>query len=186
MRKNLGSKALLYPQPVLLLGTYDEHEVPDIMVAAWGSVSDYDKIFICLDKTHKTTSNILLNKAFTVSIGVRKFVINEDYLGIVSANDEPNKVKKSSFTTTKSEFVNAPLINELPLTLECELISYDDEKEHLFGKIINVSVDESILKENGKIDVAKLDPIIYDTSNHKYLSIGEVIGCAFKDGEKNK
>ncbi len=184
MRKNLGVKQLLYPQPVLMIATYDEHDVPDIMVAAWGSIADYDKVFISISKDHKTTKNILANKAFTISAAIKKFVVNEDYLGIVSANEKVDKVKHSSFTVTKSTFVNAPIIDELPLTLECELISYDETSEFLFGKIINVSCDESILKENGRIDVRKFEPLIFDPSNHRYYAFGEVVGSAFSDGEK--
>lgn len=184
MRKNLGVKQLLYPQPVLMIATYDENSNPDIMVAAWGSIADYDKVFISISKDHKTTKNILLNKAFTISMAIKKFVVNEDYLGIVSANEKDDKVKHSSFSTTKSNFVNAPLINELPLTIECELLSYDESKEFLYGKIINVSCDESILKENGRIDMTKFEPLIFDPSNHKYYSFGEIVGSAFSDGEK--
>lgn len=184
MRKNLGVKQLLYPQAVALIGSYDENNVPDIMVAAWISMADFDKVFISISKEHKSTQNILKTKAFTISMAIKKFVVNEDYLGIVSANDKVDKVKHSSFTTTKSEFVNAPLINELPLTIECELITYDTQNEFMYGKIINVTADEEILEENGRIDLAKFKPIIYDPSNHKYYEFGEVVGSAFSDGKK--
>ena len=184
MRKNLGVKQLLYPQAVALIGSYDENNVPDIMVAAWISMADFDKVFISISKEHKSTQNILKTKAFTISMAIKKFVVNEDYLGIVSANDKVDKVKHSSFTTIKSEFVNAPLINELPLTIECELITYDTQNEFMYGKIINVTADEEILEENGRIDLSKFKPIIYDPSNHKYYEFGEVVGSAFSDGKK--
>ena len=96
MRKNLGVKQLLYPQAVALIGSYDENNVPDLMVAAWISMADFDKVFISISKEHKSTQNILKTKAFTISMAIKKFVVNEDYLGIVSANDKVDKVKHSS------------------------------------------------------------------------------------------
>lgn len=183
MRKDLGKKALLYPQPVLIIASYDKDFTPDIMTAARGGVADIDKIFICIDHNHKTMENILFHKQFTVSIGTKDFVQSEDYVGLVSLKDDPNKITKSKFTTSKSSKINAPIINELPLTLECELISFDETTDYLFARIINVSCEEAILKENGKIDLSKLQPIIYDTSNHQYVSIGEPCGEAFKDGK---
>ena len=184
MRKNFGVKTYLYPQPVLVIGTYDKDGKPNVMTAAWGGISDYDKLTIALAK-HKTTENILTNKAFTVSIGTKKEVVACDYVGLVSANDEPNKFKKSGFTASKSEFVNAPIINELPLTIECELLDFNAETEVLVGKIVNVSADESILT-NGNIDLNKFEVITYDPANHKYIALGEEVADAFKIGTNLK
>lgn len=184
MRKNFGVKTYLYPQPVLVIGTYDKDGKPNVMTAAWGGISDYDKLTIALAK-HKTTENILTNKAFTVSIGTKKEVAACDYVGLVSANDEPNKFKKSGFTASKSEFVNAPIINELPLTIECELLDFNAETEVLVGKIVNVSADESILT-NGNIDLNKFEVITYDPANHKYIALGEEVADAFKIGTNLK
>lgn len=181
MRKNFGSKAYLYPQPVLIIASYDENGKPNAMNAAWGGVSDYDKISISLAK-HKTTSNILKNKAFTVSIGTSKMLISCDYVGLVSQNKVPDKFEKSGFTATKSEFVNAPIINELPLTLECEVVEFDEAKEILIGKIVNVSADEGVLT-NGEIDSTKLDAICFDPINHNYLALGDIVGKAFDSGK---
>ncbi len=184
MRKNFGVKTYLYPQPVLVIGTYDKDGKPNVMTAAWGGISDYDKLTIALAK-HKTTENILTSKAFTVSIGTKKEVAACDYVGLVSANDEPNKFKKSGFTASKSEFVNAPIINELPLTIECELLDFNAETEVLVGKIVNVSADESILT-NGNIDLNKFEVITYDPANHKYIALGEEVADAFKIGTNLK
>lgn len=183
MRVSLGKKAHIYPQPVLVVASYDENNNPDIMLAVRGGVSDIDKIFICIDHNHKTMENILKQKVFTVSIGTSKYVKNIDYVGLVSLHSDQEKIQKSKFTTTKSQLINAPLINELPLTLECQLISFDESTDYLFARIINVSCEDYILKDNKRIDLEKLDPLIYDTSNHKYVKIGEIVGDAFKDGK---
>ncbi|MBQ8195954.1 MAG: flavin reductase family protein [Oscillospiraceae bacterium] len=184
MRKNFGAKPMLYPMPVLIIATYDENGTPDAMNAAWGGIAEEDQIFICLDASHKTTKNILQRKAFTVSVADAAHTVECDYVGIVSANDVPDKLAKCGLHTTKSALVDAPVIDELPMALECTLISYDEESCHLFGKIVNVSADESVLNENGKIDVAKLRPITYDPVNHEYLELGAKAGNAFKDGLK--
>ena len=183
MRKNLGKKPLVYPQPVLMIGTYDENGNPDIMNAAWGGVGDDTQIFLCLSPNHKTTENILKNKCFTVSMAVEGFEKECDYLGIVSANDVPDKVAKSGLHVSKSEVVNAPVIEELPLCLECELISYEPEHCHLFGEIVGTSVDENILT-SGKVDITKLKPLIFDIDRRGYYSVGAKTEDAFKAGLK--
>ena len=126
MRKNFGAKSWLYPMPVLIIVTYDESGTPDAMNAAWGMISDTDKVTICLDASHKTVKNILAKKDFTVSMADAKNVIAADYVGIVSGNDVPDKLTKTGWNVTKSEFVDAPIFEELPMTLECKLISYDE------------------------------------------------------------
>ena len=182
MRKNFGAKALCYPMPVFIIGTYNADGTPNAMNAAWGGISEEQEISICVDNTHKTAENLLARKAFTVSMATAKFVTACDYVGIVSGNKEPTKFAKSGFHATKSEFVDAPLIDELPMALECEVISYDEETCRLVGRIVNVSVDESVLGDNGKVDVTKLQPITYDPMNHDYLALGEKVGNAFQDG----
>ena len=182
MRKNLSKKALIYPQPVFIVASYGADGTPDAMNAAWGGVAGDDKIFMCISPSHKTAENILARKAFTVSMGDAAHVKECDYVGVVSANKEPDKLAKCGFHTTKSEFVDAPLIDELPLTLECRLISYDPETHYLFGEIVNVSADESILDEAGNVSAAKLRPITVDPASHDYLVLGEKVGSAFKDG----
>lgn len=186
MRKNFGAKSWLYPMPVLIIGTYDETGIPDAMNAAWGMISDTDKVTICLDASHKTVKNILIKKDFTVSMADAKNVIAADYVGIVSGNDVPDKIAKTGWHVTKSEFVDAPIFEELPMTLECKMISYDEETELMTGEIVNICVDESILGEDGKIDLTKFQPITYDPVHHNYLTLGEKIGNAFKDGKQLK
>lgn len=184
MRKNFGAKPMLLPQPVMIIGTYDADNQANAMNAAWGGIVGMNEIIIDLSN-HKTTDNILLNKAFTVSMADTEHIAACDYVGIVSTKNEPDKMKKAGFTVTTSEFVNAPIINELPLTLECELIKVIDGSKYI-GKIINVCADERILDDNGEISLDKFSPIIYDTVHHTYRKIGEIVGNAFKDGEKLK
>lgn len=185
MRKNFGQKSWLYPMPVLIVAAYDEAGVANAMNAAWGGIFTDEHIGICLSEGHKTTKNILATKAFTVSMATADELTACDYVGIVSGNKESDKFTKAGFTAERSEFVNAPLIRELPMTLECELVSYDMESNHLVGRIVNVSADERILTD-GKIDYRKLRPITYDPINHHYIELGDVIGNAFADGKKLK
>ncbi len=186
MRKNFGSKTILYPQPVFIIGTYNENGTPNAMNAAWGGIHAHDELAICVDLSHKTTKNFLAKGAFTVSMATEDHVTACDYLGIASGNDAPNKIEKADFHAVKSEFVDAPLFEELPLAVECTVVSYDEASEILIGKIVNVSADEKILGENGKVDPAKLRPITFDAANNAYLVIGEKVGNAFSDGVKLK
>ena len=182
MRKNLGAKAICYPMPVYIIGTYNEDGSPNAMNAAWGGISEETEITICVDSEHKTAKNLISRKAFTVSMATVQYMAACDYVGIVSGNQEPNKFAKAGFHATKSEFVDAPLIDELPMALECEVISYDEESCRLVGRIVNVCADESVLGENGKVDISRLQPITYDPMNHHYLALGSKVGQAFHDG----
>lgn len=182
MRKNYGAKPMCYPMPVYIIGTYGSDGTPNAMNAAWGGISEDTEISICISADHKTTENILARKAFTVSMATAKYIVACDYVGIISGNKEPDKFAKAGFHATKSEFVDAPLIDELPMALECELISYNPESCRLVGRIVNVSADGSVLGDNGKIDVAKLQPITFDPMNNQYLVLGEKVGNAFHDG----
>ena len=182
MRENFGAKTMCYPMPVFIIGTYNADGTPNAMNVAWGGISEEAEVSICVDNTHKTAENLIARKAFTVSMATAKYIAACDYVGIVSGNKEPDKFAKAGFHATKSEFVDAPLIDELPMALECEVISYDEETCRLVGRIVNVSADESILGNNGKVDVSKLQPITYDSMNHAYLVLGEKVGNAFHDG----
>lgn len=182
MRKNFGAKTWLYPMPVLIIGTYDENGTPDAMNAAWGGIYETNQVMICLADDHKTTENIKKTGAFTVSFATVETVVPCDYVGIVSANDESDKFTKAGFNAVKSEFVNAPIIKELPLTVECRLMKFNEDGICI-GEIVNISADESVLDENGKVDVKKLDPIIYDGATHAYWNFGEKVGQAFSDGK---
>lgn len=185
MRKNFGAKTWLYPMPVLIVGTYDENGNPNAMNAAWGGIYDTNQVMICLSDDHRTTENIKKTGAFTVSFATAKTVVPCDYVGIVSANDVPDKFARAGFHATKSEHVNAPIIEELPMTVECRLLKFNEDGICI-GEIVNISADESILDENGKIDVKKFDPIIYDSVTHAYWNLGEKVGQAFSDGKKIK
>lgn len=185
MRKKFGIKNWLYPMPVLIIGTYDKGGVPNAMNAAWGGIYDTDTVMVCLSDDHKTTENIKNSGAFTVSFATAKTVVPCDYVGIVSANDIPNKFERAGFHAVKGEFVNAPIIEELPMSVECELIKFNEDGICI-GKIVNVSADESILGSDGKVDAKLLDPIIYDSVTHAYWSFGEKVGRAFFDGKKIK
>ncbi len=180
MKKNFGAKPYLFPQPVMIIGTYDENGKANAMNAAWGGIVGADEIMIDLS-SHKTTDNILLNKAFTVSVGDEEHLTACDYVGLVSANKEENKMEKAGFTVTKSSFVNAPVINELPLTLECELTDVIGGSKFL-GKIVNVSIDERVLGDDGELSLDKFTPITYDAVHHGYYRLGDRVGNAFKDG----
>ena len=140
------------------------------------------QLTICVDADHKTAKNVLARKAFTVSMGTAKTVAACDYVGIVSGNKEPDKFAKAGFHATKSQFVDAPLIDELPMALDCEMLSYNPESCHLVGKVVNVCVDEDYLDADGKVDVKKLQPITFDPVHHHYLVLGEKVGQAFHDG----
>lgn len=181
MRKNFGAKPILYPQPVLIIGSYDENGTPDAMNAAWGGISEADEISICLSAEHKTVRNILLRKAFTVSMATLETLVPCDYVGIVSGNDVADKLTRAGLHAVKSKFVDAPLIEELPMALECTLLHYDGESCRMVGRIVNVCAEERILTD-GKIDPSKLRPLTYDGMNHAYYVLGERVGSAFQAG----
>lgn len=180
MRKNLGSKAAIFPMPVLMIGTYDKDGNIDVMNAAWGMMADMKKVILNLTETHKTFKNIKETGCFTVSIADKDHIREADYCGIVSANNTLNKFEKSGLTAVKSEFVNAPIINEFPITMECKVLEYNEYG--VVGEIINVSVDEKILDLNDKIDPKLIHALIYDTFNNGYYEVGNKVGQAFSDG----
>ena len=184
MRKSFGVKPWVYPQPVLIIATYDEKGNPDAMNAAWGGQYSPSQVMISLG-SHKTTDNIKARGAFTVSFATAPQVVASDFVGVVSANDDPDKIKKTGWTLSKSELVDAPLINELPLSLECKLAKFNEDGICI-GEIVNISADESILDANGNIDPKKLDAVIFDPANAAYLRLGEKVGNAFSDGNQLK
>ena len=186
MRKNFGAKPLCYPQPVFILAAYGPDGTPNAMNAAWGGITEETEITICVSAEHKTTENILFSKAFTVSMGTADQVVACDYVGIESGTKVPDKVARAGWTVTKSDFVDAPLFDQLPMAMECELISYDPETCRLVGKIVNVSADESVLNDKGVVDPMKLRPITFDPMNNAYLELGGKVGNAFSDGVKLK
>ena len=186
MRKNFGAKPFTYPQPVFIIATYGEDGTPDAMNAAWGGISEMNEISLCLSAGHKTVKNILARKAFTVSMAEAGQVVACDYVGIVSGNHVADKFARAGFHATKSEFVDAPLIDELSVAVECRLKDYNPETCILRGEIVNVSVDERVLDAEGHVDADKVCPITFDPFNNTYLKIGGKAGQAFSDGKRLK
>lgn len=178
MRKDLGKKLAFLPLPVLMIGTYDAEGHANVMNAAWGGVYDSGEIFISLSK-HKTTDNLELKKAFTVSFATKETTKISDYFGVASGNHE-DKIAKSGVHVIKSNHVDAPIIEEYPLTLECKVKSFSNGE--LIGEIENVSVDEKYIDENGNVDVEKMNIITFDMLGNHYRVLGEIVGNAFKDG----
>jgi len=184
-RKNFADKAVITPLPAIMIATWDENENPDVMMAAWGGQCGPKHITFELS-AHKTTENIRLKKAFTISFATKGDIAQSDYFGIVSANDVPDKVKKAGFTITKSPNVDAPIINEYKLTLECKCITFEEDGNggaRVVGEIVNMSADESILDEQGNIDLEKLQPVIFDSAKNQYRVVGEKVGDAWGAGK---
>ena len=185
MRKNFGAKAYCYPQPVFILAAYGEDGTPNAMNAAWGGISEENELSMCISASHKTTKDILARGAFTVSMADADHVAACDYVGLASGNTVADKFARAGFHAEPSEFVDAPLIKELPVALECRLKSYDPETCRMVGEIVNVSVDESVLTD-GKVDVKKAKPITFDPFNNTYVVLGDTVGKAFHDGKSLK
>ena len=183
MRKDFGAKSWLYPMPVLIVAAYDEHGVPNAMNAAWGGMFTDETVGLCLSTGHKTTKNILATRAFTVSMATVETIEACDYVGIVSGNRVADKFTRAGFHATRSPHVNAPLIDELPMTLECELLAFDPESCHLTGRIVNISADERILTD-GQIDPALLHPVTYDPVRLEYRALGAPLAKAFACGKR--
>ncbi|MBR1809352.1 MAG: flavin reductase [Paludibacteraceae bacterium] len=181
-RTNFGAQHALMttPQPCVMIATWDKDKNPDVMMAAWAGQYDYNQIVISLSK-HKTTENLELTGAFTISFADERTVVESDYFGIVSGNKVPDKVARAGFTVTPSPNVDAPIINEYPLTLECKVVSFEDGI--LVGEVVNMSADESVLTD-GKVDLGKLKPIVFDAAGVSYRSIGGEVGKAWGAGKK--
>ena len=183
MRKDFGADSAVYPMPVFIVAAYDEKSNPCCMNAAWGGIYDTKQIMLCLAQDHKTTENIIKSNAFTVSIADAEHVIQADYVGIVSVNDVPDKMDKAGLTTQPSKFVNAPIINEFSMSIECKFLKFNEDGICI-GEIVNISANESVLGEDGLVDPAKLQPITYDPIHNTYIKLGEKVGNAFSDGEQ--
>ena len=180
MRKTIKITEGIFPMPVLMIATYNEDGTIDVMNAAWGTMLERDQVILNLTETHKTVKNIRAKKAFTVSIANAKNVIAADYLGVVSGNNTPNKFEKSGLTATKSDNVDAPIINEFPICLECELLE-DESDWGIVGKVVNVTADESVMNGDN-VDINLLEAIAFDPYTHGYYKVSERVGNAFKDG----
>ena len=181
-RKNFGPAHALMttPQPCVMIATWDKEHTPDVMMAAWAGQYDHNQIVVSMSK-HKTTENIELTGAFTVSFADVRTVAESDYLGIASGTKVPDKVARVGFTVSPSPNVDAPIIDQYPLTLECRVVSWKDGI--LVGEVVNMSADECILTD-GKVDLGKLQPIVFDAAALTYRALGEVVGQAWGSGKK--
>lgn len=182
-RVNMGARLYVTPQPALMIATYDENKVPDVMMAAWGGQYENNQVCFSLSK-HKTTENLRLNKAFTLSYADARTVVQSDYFGIASGNEVANKVEKAGMTWRESPNVAAPIINEYPLTMECRVVEMRDDPDGgawVVGEIVNASADESVMTD-GKIDIKKLNPLVWDASSFNYFTLADSVGKAWNSG----
>ena len=184
MKRNLGALPAVFPMPVLMVAAYDDKGRVGIMNAAWGMMCGMDKIALCISEGHKTTKNIRLNKAFTVALADLDHMAESDFFGIATGNTMPDKFNKSGMTAVRSLYVNAPVITEYPVTMECELLEVvDSENLHaVVGRIVNVAAEERVLDEEGRIDVGKLNALIFDQFRSGYYLLGEQAGQAWDAG----
>jgi flavin reductase (DIM6/NTAB) family NADH-FMN oxidoreductase RutF len=180
MKKNITTTEAIFPMPVLMIATYNEDNSVNVMNAAWGTMLERDQVILNLTESHKTVQNIRKRKAFTVSIANAKNVIAADYFGVVSGNNTSNKFENSGLTSTKSENVDAPIINEFPICMECELLD-DESNWGIVGKVVNVSANEEVLNGDN-VDINLLEAIAFDPYTHGYYKVSERVGNAFKDG----
>ncbi|MGC8744451.1 MAG: flavin reductase family protein [Verrucomicrobiia bacterium] len=189
MKKSLGAKTYVYPTPVFVIGTYDDKGKPNAAVVSWGGIccSDPPCVAVSLRKATYTYHNILLKKAFTINIPSQHQIKQTDYLGMVSGRDV-DKFAATKLTPVKSEYVDAPYIDEFPVTLECTLYHTVELGIHtqFVGKILNVKADESVLENGGAIDIKKLKPLIFTPDTYAYYGIGDYLGQAFTLGESLK
>ncbi len=184
MKKNLGVVPAVYPMPVLIVAAYDENDKVNAMNAAWGMICGMDKIALFIDEDHKTTQNLLKAKAFTVALADRAHMDVADFFGIASGNRMRDKFERTGYTAVKSGFVNAPIIDEFPVVMECELAEVVETESFycIVGRIVNTAAEESVLSENGKVDPARLHALIFDQFQHGYYVSGERVGKAWNAG----
>ena len=187
MRTKLNITEGIFPMPVLMIATYNEDGTVNVMNAAWGTMQERNVVALNLTESHKTVSNIKKRGAFTVSIADAAHVVEADYFGVESGNKVADKFARSGLTASKAENVDAPVINEFPLCLECEFIEYQDNEYGcgVIGRVVNVTADESVM-ENGKVDMSLVNAIAFDPYTHGYYKVAERVGDAFKDGLKPK
>lgn len=187
MRKNLKQTEAIFPMPVLMVATYNEDGSVNVMNAAWGTMQEQGNVILNLTETHKTVKNIKERKAFTVSIADAAHVVEADYFGVVSGNNTANKFENSGLTATKAENVDAPIINEFPLCMECEFIEYQNNQYGcgVVGKVVNVTADERVM-DGDNVNISAVNAIAFDPYTSGYYKVTERVGDAFKDGLKLK
>lgn len=187
MKKEIKITEGIFPMPVLMVATYNEDGTVDVMNAAWGTMQERGNVALNLTETHKTVTNIKARKGFTVSIADAAHVVEADYFGVVSAKTEPKKFEKSGLTASKSDIVDAPIINEFPICLECEFIEYQNNEYGcgVIGKVVRVTADDKVMNGD-KIDISLVNAIAFDPYTRGYYKVTERVGEAFKDGLKLK
>ena len=187
MRTKLNITEGIFPMPVLLIATYNEDGSVNVMNAAWGTMQERDTVALNLTESHKTVQNIKARGAFTVSIADAAHMTEADYFGVESGNRVPDKFARSGLTVSRAEAVDAPVINELPLCLECRFIEYQDGEYGcgVIGRVVNVTADERVMTD-GRVDISKVDAIAFDPYTHGYYKVAERVGEAFRDGLKLK
>ncbi|MDJ0763808.1 MAG: flavin reductase family protein [Myxococcota bacterium] len=188
MRKRIGPKPLIFPMPAVLVGTYSEDGTPNAMTAAWASVCCHRPVCVgvAIRKSRLTFANLQQNQAFTLAVPNTSLAAKVDFLGIVSGAKEPKKLSVADIETVKGDTVNAPILIDCPVNLECTLVEQVALGTHTFciGEVLETQVDEAVLTDMGSVDASRLDPLIYVTSESKYRALGEVVGQAFEDGKQ--
>ena len=186
--KSFGQKAWMLPQPVMIIGTYNNDGTPNAMNAAWGGQWDAKEIMISMGK-HATTENLARCEEFTIAFATKDTMVASDFVGIVSAKNDSEKMQKTGWTATKAENVNAPVFTDFPMTMECRILRKIDESEegyYIVAEIVNILVGEAYIGEDGKPDVEKMQLITYEPIRHGYVELGKRVGNAFSDGKKLK
>ncbi len=183
MKKQIKTTEAIFPMPVLLISTFNEDGTVDVMNAAWGTMLERDMVALNLTETHKTVENIKARKGFVIHIADAKHVKAADYFGVVSGHKVADKLEKAGMTYTKSDLVDAPVINELPIAMECAFVEYQNDATGIgvIGKVLRTSVEEDKLND-GKVDIDALEAIAFDPYTHGYYKVGGRVGDAFKDG----
>ena len=184
MTKDFGVKPYLYPMPTYMIGTYNEDDTVDVMMMAWGGICAEDMVALNLEANHKTVANLKSRMAFTLSVPGTDTLAQSDFLGIASANKMADKFERSGLHAVKSSRVDAPIVTEYPLTLECQVVEMQSQPYGLrvLGRIVNVLADEKVLDEAGKIDPAKLNAFAFDQMRNGYYALGGKVGQAWHSG----
>ena len=182
MKKNLKIAPGIFPMPVLMIGTYNEDGSVDVMNAAWGMAQSMNQLKLCLSESHKTFKNLERTRACTVALGTKELMAESDYLGIVSGNNTPDKFEKTGLHSTKSEKVDAPIIEEYPICMECKVVDFEDDGTLV--EIVNVQAEEKYLNDDGTIKLDEIGIIAYDPYGNGYYEVGKKVGNAFQEGKK--
>ena len=187
MKQQIKTTEAIFPMPVLLISTFNDDGTVDVMNAAWGTMLERDMVALNLTETHRTVENIKARKGFVIHLADAKHVVEADWFGVVSGKKEPDKFAKSGLTFVTSDLVDAPIINELPVAIECEFVEYQNDATGMgvIGKVLRTSVEEAHLDE-GKVNIDSLEAIAFDPYTHGYYKVGTRVGEAFKDGLKLK